>query len=330
MPPSYSPCPRPILKRTAASAPARPPPQDEPSALLAIDPSILSPLVRFPHHQALAHTMGSALPYDRTPIVVTPNRCALPERGCPGRTYSLDDPNPAHMRSSKRMSLSPTRGKHLHPRAAGHDREAYEDNDLTPRQSPRVDHFPLPPLVPDLSSESSEESDGIASPPPEFYSSEYMPYTRPYLAYSPVCHSVRRTWQDVSRAVPHEPHPGGHQRAIQLRPLLPPPSPVSAGASVDVSYPAVVDPEFVSLRLLVICVKSQLEWQHRQLKSALIEPRCEFARALALPRLADTLKTQVAPCAYTHPRRCQPGLQPYRGVLALEPDPDRRIPRRPG
>ncbi|KAI0765949.1 hypothetical protein BD413DRAFT_450085, partial [Trametes elegans] len=165
MPPSYSPCPRPILKRTAASAPVSAPPQDEPSALLAIDPSILSPLVRFPPQPALAHTLGSALSYDRTPIVVTPNRCALPERGCPGRTYSLEEGAP---RKTKRASLSPTRGKHLHPRAT-FDRDLAEDNDLTPRQSPRVDQFPLPPLVPDLSSESSEESDGIASPPPELY-----------------------------------------------------------------------------------------------------------------------------------------------------------------
>ncbi|KAI0641303.1 hypothetical protein C8Q79DRAFT_883562, partial [Trametes meyenii] len=168
MPPSYSPCPRPILKRTARSSPAAPPPKDEPAALLAIDPSILSPVVRFPPNPALARTLGSALHYDRSPIVVTPNRCALPERGCPGRTYSLDDPSPSLPRRSKRASLSPVRGRHLHPRAVA-DRDAYDDSDLTPRQSPRADHFPLPPLVPDLSSESSEESDGIASPPPELY-----------------------------------------------------------------------------------------------------------------------------------------------------------------
>ncbi|KAH9848805.1 hypothetical protein C2E23DRAFT_686770, partial [Lenzites betulinus] len=171
MPPSYSPCPRPILKRTAASVPTRPPPADEPAALLAIDPSILSPLVRFPPHQALAHTLGSAIPYDRSPIVVAPNRCALPERGCPGRTYSLDEAPRDPLRRPKRASLSPARGRHLHPRAVQERERDGEDDDLTPRQSPRADHFPLPPLVPDLSSESSEESDGIASPPPELYSS---------------------------------------------------------------------------------------------------------------------------------------------------------------
>ncbi|RPD60426.1 hypothetical protein L226DRAFT_574395 [Lentinus tigrinus ALCF2SS1-7] len=167
MPPSYSPCPRPCLKRS--SNPPAIPPQDEPSTLLAIDPSILSPLVRFPPQTALTHTLGNALPYDRSPIVVLPNRCALPERGCPGRTYAPEDPTASsHTRRTKRTSLSPVGGKHLHPRAVdGHDPR--HDDDPTPRQSPRVDYHPLPPLIPDLSSESSEESDGVASPPPELY-----------------------------------------------------------------------------------------------------------------------------------------------------------------
>ncbi|KAI0753961.1 hypothetical protein C8Q80DRAFT_1135800, partial [Daedaleopsis nitida] len=154
-----------------------PPPQDEPSTLLAIDPSILSPLVRFPPHTALAHTLGSAIQYDRSPIVVAPNRCALPARGCPGRTYddlppaAASSSSAAYPRRSKRNSLSPTGTNHLHPRAVSDQRP---DDDPTPRQSPRVlDHHPLPPLVPDFSSsssESSEESDGVASPPPDFYS----------------------------------------------------------------------------------------------------------------------------------------------------------------
>ena len=169
MPPSYSPCPRPCLKRSSAPHPL-PSPQDEPSTLLAIDPSILSPLVRFPPQPSLTRTIGNAIPYDRTPIVVQPNRCALPERGCPGRTYAPEDPSPSSSRRSKRSSLSPVRGKHLHPRAV--DGRVHDD-DPTPRQSPRDNFHPLPALVPDLSSsESSEESDGIASPPPEMYHGE--------------------------------------------------------------------------------------------------------------------------------------------------------------
>ncbi|KAB5591657.1 hypothetical protein CTheo_4909 [Ceratobasidium theobromae] len=58
--------------------------------------------------------------YDRSPIVVSPNTCALPARGCPGRTY---DP---------RIRRSPT---------------------------------PCPALVPDEG--SSDDSDGLTSPPPE-------------------------------------------------------------------------------------------------------------------------------------------------------------------
>ncbi|KAI0746074.1 hypothetical protein C8Q76DRAFT_604608 [Earliella scabrosa] len=173
MPPSYSPCPRPCLKRSTHPSPLSPPPQDEPSTLLAIDPSILSPLVRFPPQTALTHTLGNAIPYDRSPIVVLPNRCALPERGCPGRTYAPDESSSSFIRRSKRTSLSPTGGKHLHPRAVP-DHDSRQDDDPTPRQSPRVDYHPLPPLVPDLSSsESSEESDGIASPPPELYATSY-------------------------------------------------------------------------------------------------------------------------------------------------------------
>ncbi|KAI0325643.1 hypothetical protein GY45DRAFT_1207267, partial [Cubamyces sp. BRFM 1775] len=210
MPPSYSPCPRPILKRTSASAPIPPPPQDEPSAFLAIDPSILTTLVRFPPQPALAHTLGSALPYDRSPIVVTPNRCALPERGCPGRTYSLDDPaSSATLRRSKRASLSPSRGKHLHPsrvNSDNHHAAPADDNDLTPRQSPRVDHFPLPPLVPDLSSESSEESDGIASPPPELYSTSAS-HGKMSLEQSFVNLSIAGTNAPSSSALSFLPHP---------------------------------------------------------------------------------------------------------------------------
>ncbi|CAE6450626.1 unnamed protein product [Rhizoctonia solani] len=67
--------------------------------------------------------------YDRSPIVVMPNSCALPARGCPGRTYdaSVD-------------------GRAMHPAR---------------RRSPT----PCPPLVPDEG--SSDDSDGLTSPPPE-------------------------------------------------------------------------------------------------------------------------------------------------------------------
>ncbi|CAE7127039.1 unnamed protein product [Rhizoctonia solani] len=69
--------------------------------------------------------------YDRSPIVVAPNSCALPARGCPGRTYAPD-----------------AIGRSIHPSA--------------PRRRPST---PCPGLVPDEG--SSDDSDGLISPPPE-------------------------------------------------------------------------------------------------------------------------------------------------------------------
>ncbi|CAE7204197.1 unnamed protein product, partial [Rhizoctonia solani] len=69
--------------------------------------------------------------YDRSPIVVAPNSCALPARGCPGRTYAPD-----------------AIGRSMHPSA--------------PRRRPST---PCPGLVPDEG--SSDDSDGLISPPPE-------------------------------------------------------------------------------------------------------------------------------------------------------------------
>ncbi|KAI1789259.1 hypothetical protein LXA43DRAFT_1155179 [Ganoderma leucocontextum] len=202
MPPSYSPCPRPCLKRSSGPSPLAPAPQDEPSTLLAIDPSILSPLVRFPPQPSLAHTLGSALPYDRSPIVVLPNNCALPERGCPGRTYAPEESS--RFRHLKRSSLSPTAGKHLHPRAVPNDRSL--DDDRTPRQSPRDDAHPLPPLVPDLSSESSEESDGFSSPPPQLYHAPST-YGKMSLEHSLMNLSLAGTNAPSTSALSFLPHP---------------------------------------------------------------------------------------------------------------------------
>ncbi|PIL30090.1 hypothetical protein GSI_07768 [Ganoderma sinense ZZ0214-1] len=222
MPPSYSPCPRPCLKRSVVP---RPLPQDEPSTLLAIDPSILSPMVRFPPQPSLAHTLGNALPYDRSPIVVVPNNCALPERGCPGRTYAPDES--ARFRRTKRSSLSPTGGKHLHPRAVTDDYSL--DNDLTPRQSPRGDNHLLPPLVPDLSSESSEESDSFSSTPPELYHAP-SPYGKMSLEHSLMNLSLAGTNAPSTSALSFLPHPPSprvrpHHASLSVSPVHPPSNP---------------------------------------------------------------------------------------------------------
>lgn len=102
--------------------------------------------VHFPPSPALTRTFvaHSAATYDRSPIVVSPNDCALPERGCPGRTYFEESPsNP-----SFRQHMSNFKG--YHPRAFS--------------ASGLASNHGVPPLVPDLSSES-DESDGIAGFP---------------------------------------------------------------------------------------------------------------------------------------------------------------------
>jgi len=94
--------------------------------------------VHFPSSPATrTYSAYSAAAYDRSPIVVAPNSCALPERG--GRTYTLDESQPCRGISFARD---------FHPRALAF-------------ASTRT---PLPQLIPDVSSES-EESDGWSAAP---------------------------------------------------------------------------------------------------------------------------------------------------------------------
>ncbi|KAF5353517.1 hypothetical protein D9756_007857 [Leucocoprinus leucothites] len=117
--------PRPILKRSSSSS-----------------STAEKHAVHFPPSPSLTRTFVAHSPaaYDRSPIVVGPNICALPERG--GRTYVLDEQSSPT--SSRRRSSSKS-GRVLHPRAIR-------------------DNIPsMPSLIPDLSSES-DESDGFPSP----------------------------------------------------------------------------------------------------------------------------------------------------------------------
>ncbi|KAF5376051.1 hypothetical protein D9615_007718 [Tricholomella constricta] len=113
-----------------------------------------------PSPSLTTHTFAvySAAAYDRSPIVVSPNSLALPERGCPGRTYTLDEPSPS---SPKRGH--PYGGRDLHPRALAFNasRQRLED-------AARASSLLPPPLIPDLSSES-DESDGFSSPAIQSY-----------------------------------------------------------------------------------------------------------------------------------------------------------------
>lgn len=122
--------PRPILKRTTSA------------------PSAEKHVVHFPPSPALTRTFDAHSPaaYDRSPIVVSPNVCALPERG--GRTYVLDETATSPCPPRKRSPSKPTSTRATHQRPL--------------RDAPSI--IPsMPSLVPDLSSES-DESDGFPSP----------------------------------------------------------------------------------------------------------------------------------------------------------------------
>jgi hypothetical protein len=106
----------------------------------------------------------SATAYDRSPIVVSPNNCALPERGCPGRTYTIEE-SATHQRRGISYALD------FHPRALAFasSRSNSPCSTRTPINAAEINERPsfyptLPQLIPDLSSES-DESDGSSSIP---------------------------------------------------------------------------------------------------------------------------------------------------------------------
>ena len=121
--------PKPILKRSAS----------EPAHRADSYPNRAHGVHFPPSPATCTYSAYSAAAYDRSPIVVTPNSCALPERG--GRTYTLDESQP-------RRGISFARD--FHPRALAF-------------ASSRSD---LPQLIPDLSSESDESDDCCAIPSP--------------------------------------------------------------------------------------------------------------------------------------------------------------------
>jgi len=129
--PTPPPTPRPILKRSPS------------------DRQRKHAVVHFPPSPIISKTFVAHSPstYDRSPIVVVPNSCALPERGCPGRTYTLD-------RNGRRTN------------EFGGLRTLFGDES--------TDSLLPPPLVQDTSSSSSsdESSDGLAPLPPPFNSAD--------------------------------------------------------------------------------------------------------------------------------------------------------------
>lgn len=136
--------PRPILKTCPTNG-------SFPSPSTALPFKFLhSPHVHFPPTPTLTDTQITHSPfvYDRAPIVVSPNTCQLPERG--GRVYSAFTMN--------EPSSAPPKGSYFHPRA-------FEVCGLEPLNDDPPHPLDPPPLIPDLSSSESEDSDACASSP---------------------------------------------------------------------------------------------------------------------------------------------------------------------
>lgn len=112
--------------------------------------------VHFPPSPALCSTFSAYSPstYDRSPIVVSKNVCALPERG--GRTYVLDET--ACPRSSARAA-------HAQPSRSYHPRAMHEDRRVA-----------VPQLIPDVSSSESDESDAFNNSPYGIPAASYYSY----------------------------------------------------------------------------------------------------------------------------------------------------------
>lgn len=142
--PSSSMSPRPILKApwTPSSTPALPFAHCTP----------FSPHVHFPPTPILTSSQSthSASTYDRAPIDVSPNACQLPERG--ERVYSCDNT---------------LKKSYFHPRAF----EACETEPLDDNGNSKPVDPSFPALVPDCSTESSDDLDS----PTSYY---YYPYSR--------------------------------------------------------------------------------------------------------------------------------------------------------
>ena len=102
---------KPILKLSPAQTPDRiasPTPEGQ-------TPGSVGKHAHFPPPGQEPTARYSGLDYDRSPIVVLPNVCALPERGCPGKTYFQDGRGMLRL-SSYSSSLADTFPSPLPPR----------------------------------------------------------------------------------------------------------------------------------------------------------------------------------------------------------------------
>jgi hypothetical protein len=150
---------RPCLKHHTDPDPPAPPNSPFPFALSS---SVLGPRVRFPPAPGLCqtHLTHSSSIYDRAPIVVLPNDCALPARN--ERTYDPSGECPKKRRSAQATAY----GAALHPLAFAESAKAQAAAGTVPAASvsPADAVGRVPPLVADLSSSESDESDVSSTP----------------------------------------------------------------------------------------------------------------------------------------------------------------------
>ena len=157
---------RPCLKHHTDPDPPAPLNTPFPFALSA---SVLGPRVHFPPAPGLCqtHLTHSASIYDRAPIVVVPNDCALPARN--ERTYTPSSECPKKRRSAQAAAAAAAaHGAVLHPHASFAESakaQAAAGNISAASISPANPVDRVPPLVADLSSSESDESDVSSTPP---------------------------------------------------------------------------------------------------------------------------------------------------------------------
>lgn len=165
---------RPCLKHHTDPDPPAPPNTPFPFALSS---SVLGPRVHFPPAPGLCqtHLTHSASIYDRAPIVVLPNDCALPARN--ERTYTPSSECPKKRRSAQSATAH---GAALHPHAFAESQATTAGAGAIPAAvaSPADPVLGrVPPLVADLSSSESDESDVSSTPlvPNRFPSTGHPP-----------------------------------------------------------------------------------------------------------------------------------------------------------
>lgn len=195
--------PRPILKRVSTSSGSSFSSSPSPS------PSMK---VHFPPHASLTQSFAAHSPsvYDRTPIRVAPNLCELPEHGCPGRTYDLDEDalsdsefTPDEWEGDAEVQES-TPGRGWTKKVAAHAKLKVKGFNHAASRSSR----PLPPIralsFDKSSSSASDESDGFGFSP--FLNGSFADTT---MSYSPPSSKVLQSPSTPTQLV-FLPYPHAH------------------------------------------------------------------------------------------------------------------------